>query len=206
MAKPDTPYKQIPFRSKHCPHSWSHQHIYCCFKWKPISGRVSGSWWRVDRLGNSRNHTSQRGEAIIHTTHSKALNQQILYRQIKPRPYESWSSLLETAESTRSSFVKAMESDSSANVSQNQNRKWLKTMPEIFCTSWELYYYFCVGPSTLFSDAEQGNPKFVIQVYKSLLAILNSQSLSPTALQMASQALRMLLVKFTFGVELCWYL
>ncbi|KAI8613915.1 armadillo-type protein [Chytriomyces sp. MP71] len=38
-----------------------------------------------------------------------------------------------------------------------------------------------------------GNPKFLIQVYKSLLSLLTSATTSPTAQQMAGQALRMLL-------------
>ncbi|KAJ3232360.1 hypothetical protein HDU81_003042, partial [Chytriomyces hyalinus] len=39
----------------------------------------------------------------------------------------------------------------------------------------------------------QGNPKFLMQVYKSLLSLLTSPSTSPTAQQMSGQALRMLL-------------
>ncbi|TPX63104.1 hypothetical protein SpCBS45565_g06834 [Spizellomyces sp. 'palustris'] len=38
-----------------------------------------------------------------------------------------------------------------------------------------------------------GNPKFLMQVYKSLLSLLTSQGPSPTSQQMAGQALRMLL-------------
>ncbi|KAJ3240010.1 hypothetical protein HDU78_002537 [Chytriomyces hyalinus] len=38
-----------------------------------------------------------------------------------------------------------------------------------------------------------GNPKFLMQVYKSLLSLLTSTSTSPTAQQMSGQALRMLL-------------
>ena len=38
-----------------------------------------------------------------------------------------------------------------------------------------------------------GNPKFVIQVYRALLAIMNAPLLTATALQMAAQALRMIL-------------
>ncbi|KAJ3074392.1 hypothetical protein HDU98_011367 [Podochytrium sp. JEL0797] len=38
-----------------------------------------------------------------------------------------------------------------------------------------------------------GNPKFLMQVYKSLLSLLTSPSSSPTAQQMSGQALRMLL-------------
>ncbi|KAJ3163194.1 hypothetical protein HDU86_002363 [Geranomyces michiganensis] len=38
-----------------------------------------------------------------------------------------------------------------------------------------------------------GNPKFIMQIYKSLLSLLTSQGPSPTSQQMAGQALRMLL-------------